>query len=212
MSCGHMESKLRTIVFMASLGVTSVGTAGDEMTTSYKIAMDNQAFSIAAPLPPDREFAKHRPFIPLHDDKLFEGKNRVVGLNVNWTYRTGLFRKVAGVLELKVTFRAAHKNNVVSDEGLKQQLLADFRRDLAEVGYSGGEVQFQQVDINGRSWLKYSVPVLGDIEYSTGLSDTRFMRVRFSFIDNTGEESPAWRQEANELMGKLVDSMQIEGG
>lgn len=180
------------------------------MPTNFKIMLDNQAFTIAAPVPPENEFVKYRQSLPLHDDALFGKSNYVVGLKVHWKYRSGLIRKVAGVMELQVMLRAAREHNVTSGDGLKQQILADFSRDLAKVGYKGDPVQFENVTINGRSWLKYQVPVLGVTEYSTGLSGTRFLSVGFEFIDASGEKSPGWYQEANELMKKLVESMRVE--
>lgn len=180
------------------------------MPTNFKITMDNRVFTIATPVPPENEFVKYRSDIPLHDDRLFEKSNSVIGLKVHWKYRSGLIRKVAGVIELKVILQAARDSNVTSDDGLRQELLADFKRELAKAGYMGTPVPFEKVMINGRSWLTYQVPVLGVTEYSTGISNTRFLTVRFSFIDATEEKSPAWRQEANGLMKKLVESMRVE--
>lgn len=180
------------------------------MPTNFKITMDNQVFSIATPVPPENEFVKYRQSLSLYDDALFEKSNYVTGLQVHWKYRSGLLRKVAGVMELKVILQAAREHDVTSEDGLRQELLADFRRELTKVGYKGTPVPFEKVTINGRSWLKYQVPVLGVIEHSTGLSNKRLLIVRFGFIDNTSEKSPAWHQEAKELMTKLLESARVE--
>lgn len=180
------------------------------MTSNFKIQMDDQVFSIVFPSPPEREFAKYRSVIPLHDNELFEKPESVVGLKVHWQFRSGLFQKVAGVMEVKVLLQAARAHDVTSLDGLKQQLHADFKRELTRIGYSGEAVQFENLIINGRSWLRYQVPVLRVIEYSTSLSDKRFLTVRFAFIDNTGDKSHAWYQEANELSRKLTESMRVQ--
>lgn len=180
------------------------------MPISFKITMNNQVFSIAAPVTPDKEFSTFRPSLPLNDDKLFEKSKRVTGLKVHWSYRSGLIRKVAGVIELQMMLQAARENNVMLDDGLKRELLTDFKQELSKIGYTGAPVQFDKVTINGRPWLRYQVPALDVTEYSTGMSASRFMTIRFTFIDNTGEKSPMWYQEANELMKKLVESMRVE--
>jgi hypothetical protein len=131
-------------------------------------------------------------------------------MKVHWKYRSGLIRKVAGVIEMQVMLQAAREHDVASLDGLKQQLLADFKRELAKVDYSGAAAQFENVIINGRSWLRYQVPVIGVIEYSTSLSSKRFLTAQFAFIDNTGEKSPAWYQEANELVKDLTESMRVQ--
>lgn len=179
------------------------------MSVSYKFAMNSYALTISAPMPPDDEFITYRSSLSLYDNSLFQDSKRVLALNVHWTYRGGLIRKALGVIDMKVFLQAAGESNVISDDGLKHELLADFKRELLKVGYTGAPVQFDKTNINGRSWLKYQVPVLRVTEYSTGLSESRFLTIRFSFIDNTGEKSPAWYQEASQLMKKIVESMQI---
>ena len=181
------------------------------MPTDYKISIDNIAFSISAPTPPDNDFVTYRPSLSLHDDALFEKSKRITGLKIHWTYRSGVFRKVAGVIELKVMMlRTSRDNDVTSQEALKQELYADFKTELSKVGYTGAPVQFENLNINGISWLKYTVPVLGVTEYSTALSSKRFLTTRFAFIDNTSESSPKWRMEASQLMIKIVESMKVE--
>ena len=206
---GYMRLRLQRIVFVTCLVVTSAGAKESDMVMSYKIKMDNQEFSISSPLLPDNEFFTHRPSIPLHDDTLFGKSNRIIGLKMQWTYKTGLLGKVAGEVEMKVMLQASREYDVTSDDGLKQQLLSDFKRELSKVGYDGSPVQFDKVTVNGYSWLKYNLPILGILEYSSGVSDKRFLTVRFVFTDNTGEASPLWRQRANDLMRELVASMKI---
>jgi hypothetical protein len=189
---------------------TPVNAKEISVPKEFKIAMEGCAFSIAAPIPPDNEFVTYRQSIPIYDSATFKESKRVVGLNVHWTYRSGLLRKVAGVIELKVMIQLAESgNDVTSDEGLQQDLLFDFKKELVKIGYKGDPVQFDRVDINGHSWVTYRVPFLGVTEYSTGLSESRYLTARFSFIDNTGEQSPAWRREAGEMMESLVKSMRV---
>lgn len=180
------------------------------MSSNFKITMDDQVFTIVFPVAPEKEFAKYRPVIPLHEDRLFEKSGRVIGLQVHWKYRAGLIRKVAGVMEMQVKVQAGRDFDVASLGGLKQQLYADFKRELAEAGYSDTAVQFEIVRINGRSWLKYQVPIIGAIEYSTSLSEKRFLTVQFACIDNTGEKSPAWYKEANSMINELTESIRVQ--
>ena len=180
------------------------------MPTDYKITMDNIAFLMSTPILPDNEFVTYLPFLSLDDDALFEKSKRITGLKIHWTYRSGVFRKVAGVIELKVMLQASCENDVSSHEGLKRELYAYFKKELSKVGYTGTPIEFENVNINGRSWLKYIVPILGVTEYSIKLSSKRFLTVRFAFIDNTGESLPKWQIEANQLMMDLVKSLKIE--
>ena len=180
------------------------------MPRDFKIRFDNQVFSVATPVPPENEFVKYRPAIPLNDDRVFGNSRSVVGLGVHWKYRSGIIRQVAGVMEMTVMLRAISEYDTSSEDGLKQQLLEYFKLVLAPVGYKGTPIPFEKVTINGRSWLKYKVPVLGSIEYSTRLSNNRLLTAKFAFIDNTGEKSPAWFQEANAQMKQLVDSMRLQ--
>lgn len=182
-----------------------------DMPKNFKITLGERSFFIASPIPPENEFVTYRKLIPIHEDVLFKESKRVVGLSVHWTYRSGLLRRIAGVIELEVFIQSAEAGgNVSSSEGLKQDILSDFRKELGRVGYRGAPVLFEGLEINGRSWLAYRVPVLGVYEYSTGLTDSRYLTVRFAFIDNTGDEAPEWRREAGNLMISLVKTMRVE--
>jgi hypothetical protein len=199
----------RKIVFwMACMALAApLSATASEVRPEYSLRLDDQVFSVVFPSPPEREFAKYLFAVSLRNEELFAKSERVECLKVHWTFRNGLFRKVAGVLEVKVLVQAASSYDVSSLEELKKQLHADFARDLTRVGYSGGGVKFQHVVLNGRTWLKYQVPILGVVEYTTSLSSNRLLTMQFAFIDNTGEESHAWYQEANSLGRGLTESM-----
>lgn len=206
-----MGSRFQVIVLIACLSATLVEAKENGVAVTYNIAMDQFSYSIATPVPPDRAFAMHRPVVPLNDGALVEESYGLKALNVHWTFQRGLFRGVAGAIELKVFVRAAGpENDVTSEAGIKRELVAHFKREFTNVGYLGDPVPSQQVTINGSSWLRYNEPVLGTVEYSTGLTATRYLSVQFLFIDNTGEVSPAWFREASALMEQLLASMRIE--
>lgn len=182
-----------------------------EVPKSFRVELGEYAFSIAAPTPPDNEFITHNRSISVYDEALFKKSKRVLGLNVHWTFKTGLFRKVAGVVELKVYVNAAGDDyNVASEDELKQELLNEFKRELVKVGYAGESVPFESIVLDRRTWLRYPVPVIGLTEYASGLTKSRYLAVQFAFVDNTGEPSPAWHQEAKTLVQSLVESIRVE--
>lgn len=179
------------------------------MPSSYKIAMNDRVFSVSFPVPHENEFVKYRPSVDLHDEALFSKSGGVTALKVHWKYHSGLFRKVAGVLEMQVFVRAAKEYDVASEDGLKNQLHVYLKQELAKINYRGNLAVQDKVLISGRSWLSYRIPVVGADEYSTGLSPRSYLSIQFHFIDNTGEKSPAWHKEANELKQRIIESIRI---
>lgn len=197
-------------VCLAAGGITLADAKGNDVLKSFTIKIGNKQLFIASPTSPDNEFITYRPVLPLNDIGVFEKTNRITALNVHWTYRTGLMRMVAGVVELKVNFHPAEENDVSSDVGLRNEILESFKRELKKVGFDGSPVQFNRVAINDKNWLTYVVPVLGIREYAIGISSSRFITIQVAFIDNTGENMPEWRKEAAELMTKVLGSIQLE--
>lgn len=206
-----MRISLMSVLVVHSLVGTVVNAKEVDMSKDFRIVLGERSFSIVAPIPPDNEFVTYHRSLPIHDDVIFKESKRVVGLNVHWTYRSGLLRRVAGVIELEVFIQSAETGgDVSSSEGLRKDILSDFRKELRKVGYRGESVLFDELEIDGRSWLVYRVPILGVTEYSTSLTDSRYLTVQFSFIDNTGDKAPEWRREAGNLMMSLVKSMRVE--
>lgn len=206
-----MRLKRLAVVFLMACfweGRAVVADPG-EIRSNYTIALDDQLFSIVVPESPDNEFAVYRPSLSLSDGGLFNKSKSVIGLKLQWTYREGIFRNIAGVLEMKVKLRIA-EGDVVSDAEIEKQLLEYFRNELSKVGYEVASIDFKKDMINGHSWMKYQVPKLNSIEYSTGLPNKRILTVQFGLADNTDAPSPNWMQDATNLMERLVMSMQIQ--
>ena len=205
-----MQLRLAAMFALRFALAASADATGTEMPTTLRVRMDPQVFSITAPVAPEKQLAMHNSIVSLSDEKIFGQTDGTTLISVHWRYRTGLFGKIAGVLELQVFMRRAREIDVKTEDGLKQEVRAYVKRELSKVRYAGDFSPSDFVTINGRPWLRYQVPVLAVQEYSTALADKRFLTVQFAFIDNTGELSPAWRNEANELMRKLVSSVTIE--
>jgi hypothetical protein len=205
-----MESKLRITAAAVCFALAScAGIGKDNMPKNFTIAMDGRVFSVAPPVPPENEFVKYSPVISLQDDKQFGTRGYVTALKLHWAYRSGIFQKVDGVMEMQVMPHAARQQDVKSLDGLKRQIAAELTGELKNLGSSFSNMEFDTVTINGRSWLKYPVRSIGVLEYSTSLSGNRYLAVQFAFIGNTGEESPAWRHDADQLVNELVGSMTI---
>lgn len=190
--------------------MTTLATAGG-MPKSFTINLDNQTFTITLPKPPENEFVKYLPVISLQDEKLFEKTNSVEGLKVHWTYRRGFFRSVAGVIQMKIIIRVVPENDLISSNDVEEQVNAYFTQESTKAGLAKlPQIYAQEEIINDRTWWKYQVPIIGVIEYSTVLSNQKFLTTQFDFIDNTGESSPEWYRDAEVLMKSLVESMRLQ--
>lgn len=205
-----MKRLLNVLAVITCFGMATLATAGG-MPKSFTINLDNQTFTITPPKPPENEFVKYLTVISLQDEKLFEKSNSVVGLQVHWTYRRGFFRTVAGVIEMRVIIRVVPEYDLISSNDVEAQVNAYFTQEFTKAGLAKPtQICTDEEVINDRSWWKYQVPVIGVLEYSTVLSNQRFLTTQFSFIDNTGEASPGWHQEADVLMKSLVESMRLQ--
>ncbi|MFN4291750.1 MAG: hypothetical protein ACK4E7_12855 [Permianibacter sp.] len=212
--------RIAVIFLMCALQLGAVGgleaMAMDlNMTKSmtYEVMLDDKMFSITSPVVPDREFAQHHPVISLRDNELFKSSGvGVTALKLNWTYKDGLlFKSVSGVLEMRVLAFAA-RSSVSTPEQLKLGILDGFKSDtvLAKLGYAGGGISFEEIEINKRTWLTYAAPVTGEREYAIALSDDRYLVVSFGLINNTRGQPLVWQEKARALMAQLVASMKLD--
>jgi hypothetical protein len=198
---------------MTAMGLLMAGCAVSkerEMPKSFTIMLDRQAFSVTSPIPPESEFVKYEPTVSLGDDALFSQTDSKVLLRVHWDYGRGLLGNVAGTLGMQVILHNARDGEVASEPGLQRQIQTSLKRELAKVKYSGGDSPLVRLNINGRWWFRYQVPILGMLEYTTAVSSRRYLTVQFALVDNTGEKTPAWQQSAHELMTQLVPSLRID--
>lgn len=210
--CDRMIGSCRNRLAIACAILIS-GTAiqcayGREAAKTYEISLDESVFSIAVPREPDRQFARHVPAIALDDAGLFASGKSVVGLNLVWTLRTGFFRKVAAVVELRVEVNPGEGLDINTASTLQRQVVDDLNRGLKKINRPPQEVDILSVTIHGRPWGRYRVPLIGGLSYVTVLSDRRYLEARVSVIPNTSDDD-VWRKEANELMDAMIASMCI---
>ena len=203
-------------VLVAACASTSATAPGSTvqpstMPTNYKITFDDLAFTISAPIPPSTDFVKYRRAVDLHDDHLFNGSTGVVGLHLVWRLKRGGFDTEAGIVELQVIVYPAADYDVRSQDTLRSQVTLDVNRGLAKLGRSVDALPVEARAINGRTWLRYTLPVIGGANYVAPLSNNRYIDVQISLIGDTKSASSSkWLREANDLYERLVSSMRLE--
>jgi len=188
---------------------SSGAIAQNETSKNFVTHMDEQILSLASPIPASEEFFNHKSEVSLRDDELFGKSARFVATKVHWKFHEGVLRKVSGVMEMKIVLSRATNLDSTRLQGIKESLQTAFDNELKVVGYRGEPVLFQGIEINGKAWLNYRVPILGMLSYSTPLTNERYLTVSFSFIDNAGEPSHLWQNSAVELAKAIISSATI---
>lgn len=179
------------------------------MSKTFEINIGKNRLTLTSPRAPDPEFFRIKPVVELHDDELFFGGSSAPLLKGNWFFKEGLQGRVQGVLQVQVLLRRTQEKVLSDEKNLESVITSHFLHELIKLKYAGGPFPIQAIAINGRVWAKYKVPVLGMLEYSTRLSSDRYLSVQFFPIDNTGEVSPHWLGEANELLNQIIESAKI---
>lgn len=200
-----MQSLIAAILIV----ISSSAIAQNETRRNFATHLGEQILSLVSPIPVSEEFFNHKSNVSLRDDALFRKSDRFVATKVHWKFRDGVLRKVSGVMEMKIVLSRATNLDSMQLQGIKESLQVAFDNELKVVGYRGEPVVFQAIEINGKPWLNYRVPILGVLSYSTPLSNERYLTVSFSFIDNTGEPSPQWQNSAVELSKVIISSATI---
>jgi hypothetical protein len=180
------------------------------MPTTFRTVIDHQVFSVQSPIAPEKEFSRHSPVASMNDDALFRQSDAATILCIHWTFGSGLPNRVAGILELQTFLRNVGDGDATSSRGLEQGVRIYLERELSRLRRPASFFPIEKVQVNGREWLKYQVPALGALEYSTVLSKNRFLTVQFSLIDNSAEKNLEWQREANDLVTQLVSSLKLE--
>ncbi|MES2979111.1 MAG: hypothetical protein V4731_11860 [Pseudomonadota bacterium] len=176
------------------------------MNKKFSIEIDKQIFSVSSSVAPDDELAKYRASVSLDAKEIADSKSTVV-LSVHWKFRDGLLNKVAGILELQAIIRNSGAHNVASEGALKEEIQRYMAYELSDIS-NAGPLSIDTVDINQRRWLKYAVPKLAMTEYSTALSDNRYLTVQFALVDDA--DQPEWKGKARALIEELVKSLNID--
>lgn len=200
---------MKSLIAAIFLVFSSGAIAQNEMRKNFVTHMDDQILSLLSPLPASEEFFNHKNKVSLRDDGLFGKSARFVATKVHWKFRDGVLRKVSGVMEMKIVLSRANNLDSMQLQGVKESLQTAFDNELKVVGYQGEPVFFQGIEINGKTWVNYRVPILGVLSYSTPLSNERYLTVSFTFIDNTGEPSHHWQNSAVELSKAIISSATI---